>query len=72
MRRRTIPPPRVRAGGAGTYPKAYPSERDQLLRYCRGVADLVDGIGMWALESHRKNAEAFNLAVRPPSRSAGR
>jgi hypothetical protein len=42
---------------------------EQLLKYYRGVADLVDGIGMWALESHRQTAEAFILAVRPPARS---
>ena len=40
---------------------------DQLLKYYRGVADLVDGIGMWALPSHRKTAEGFILAVRPPN-----
>jgi hypothetical protein len=47
-------------------PKGKVQTLAQLLRYYRGLADMVSGIGMWALESHRQYAEPFIRAIRPP------
>jgi hypothetical protein len=47
-------------------PKGQVQTLAQLLRYYRGLADMVDGIGMWALESHRQHVEPFIRAIRPP------